>query len=405
MASSSKSKLPSKVKEKDSTLRGKEKETSKGKEKETQGQGALGKRCRPTSKDREFVDYGTVNDEVPAATVHGVICSLSPMKKSRGNRCSYFDGIMSDGKNSMRFVGFSSRLQYEMEQHHSKKEIVQLKDCQIKQARRGEKFELLLKSDSGIKKSPVQLDLSMMPQDASECPVVAIKDVESLKRFDRVTVKVKVKELMDHETIPDGSIKQDALVADSTGLMRVSVWGDYVGRLRLNVCYSLTNFMVKEYFGAKYLTMGRSPRSEIEEIVDIGTVLSAGDGEVALKRELKNAEIVGVDELEKHKSCFRCKGRVEPPADGCDVGKCSRPECGMFQRYEACGDQWSAKLVMSSSQVVGTILLSVYGRMVKELAGVAEDADVKAQMLLQGQKLNVVYTPGPQNVVTAFQVV
>ena len=91
--------------------------------------------------------------------------------------------------------------------------------------------------------------------------------------------------------IPDGSVKQNALVADSTGLMRVSVWGDYVGKLRLNACYSITNFMVKEYFRAKYLTMGRSPRSEIEEMVDIGTVSSTGDGEVALKRELKNAKL------------------------------------------------------------------------------------------------------------------
>ena len=77
----------------------------------------------------------------------------------------------------------------------------------------------------------------------------------------------------------------------------------------------------------------------------------------------------------------------------------------MLQRYEACADQWSAKLVVSSSEVVGTILLSVYGRMVKELAGVAEDSDVKAQMLLRSQKLEVTYTPGPQNVVTSFHAV
>ena len=395
MASTSKSK----------SSKGKEKEISKGQGKEKETHGVVGKRSRPSVKAGEFTDYGEVNDEMSAATVHGVICSLSPMKKSRGSRCSYFDGTLSDGKGSMRFVGFSSRLQCEMEQYHSKNETVQLKECQIKQARRGDKFEVILKSDSGVKKSSLPVDLSKLPKDVSESPVVAIKDIESLRKFDRVTVRVKVKELMDQEVIPDGSVKQDALVADSTGLMRVSVWGDYVGKLRLDVCYSLTNFMVKEYFGAKYLTMGRSPRSEIEEIVDIGTVSSTGDGEVALKRELKNAEVVGVDELDKHKSCFRCKARVEPPATGCDIGKCSRLECGMLQRYEACADQWSAKLVVSSSEVVGTILLSVYGRMVKELAGVAEDSDVKAQMLLRSQKLEVTYTPGPQNVVTSFHAV
>ena len=110
--------------------------------------------------------------------------------------------------------------------------------------------------------------------------------------------------------------------------------------------------MVKEYFGSKYLTMGKSPRSEIQEIMDIGVVQS-GAGDVMLKKELKDAVVVAVDELEKHKSCFRCKGRVEPPSTDSVSGRCSRVDCGIFQKYNECSDQWSAKLVVKSPQAEG----------------------------------------------------
>ena len=242
----------------------------------------------------------------------------------------------------MRFVGFSSRLQDELEGYRSKKDVVELRDCEVKTARRGvEKFKLMLKSDTRIKKSPEKVDISKVP--GNECPVVIVKDIESKERYDRVTVKVKVQNVMEKESLADGSIKQDLLVGDSSGVVRVSVWGDCVGKLRTNVSYSLTNFMVRKYFGSSYPTMGRCPMSEVEEIIDIGLVPNTDGGE--LKRESKSATVVGVDELEKHKCCFRCKGHVEPPGEASGIGKCSRAECGMLQQYEECTDQWSASKV------------------------------------------------------------
>ena len=107
----------------------------------------------------------------------------------------------------------------------------------------------------------------------------------------------------------------------------------------------------------------------------------------------------------QHKSCFRCKGRVEPPGVEGITGRCSRADCGMFQKYDECVDQWSAKVVVKSPQAVGqvgTILLSIYGKMLKDFVGVGEDVDVTPQMLLNIPKMTVTYTPGPQNVVIGF---
>ena len=41
--------------------------------------------------------------------------------------------------------------------------------------------------------------------------------------------------------------------------------------------------------------MLRSPRSEVEEIVDIGSLVDAEDGDVVLKKMLSDAFVLGVD--------------------------------------------------------------------------------------------------------------
>ena len=133
-------------------------------------------KARSHSKS-DVVDFSEVTEEVHAANVHGLVTLLSPI--TQGWRCSFFDGTLCDGHNSMRVVGFSSRLQDELEGYRSK-DVVELRDREVKTARRGVgKFELMLKSDSRIKKSPEKLDMSKLPDIGNDCPVVMVKDIES----------------------------------------------------------------------------------------------------------------------------------------------------------------------------------------------------------------------------------
>ena len=57
----------------------------------------------------EVEDLDTLDQPIPKAKVHGVITSLSPVKK--GRTCSYFDGTLADGTSKIRVVGFSSSQQ------------------------------------------------------------------------------------------------------------------------------------------------------------------------------------------------------------------------------------------------------------------------------------------------------
>ena len=50
----------------------------------------------------EFEDVSGVTQPSPNAKLCGVVCGVSPMKKSK--MCAYFDGEISDGKSTMRLL-------------------------------------------------------------------------------------------------------------------------------------------------------------------------------------------------------------------------------------------------------------------------------------------------------------
>ena len=95
---------------------------------------------------------------------------------------------------------------------------------------------------------------------------------------------------------------------------------------------------------------------------------------------------------------------MEPPANTNDSGKCSRAECDMLQLYSECNDQVSAKLVFKGGDDRGTVLLTMYGKLLKEMAGVSEDGIVSLSTMLHIRLANATYTLGPQNIITVFAV-
>ena len=80
--------------------------------------------------------------------------------------------------------------------------------------------------------------------------------------------------------------------------------------------------------------------SEIIAIDDIGSVVeqSKEDEELLV---IKNVTIVSVPYLDTYKSCLQCKEPQNLP-----LGKCSKTECMMLQRYELCTEHTSAKLML-----------------------------------------------------------
>ena len=59
--------------------------------------------CKRSAQD---VDDYTDLDEMETANIHGVLKTLSPVKK--GKHSNFFDGVLTDGTSDMQVVGFRS---------------------------------------------------------------------------------------------------------------------------------------------------------------------------------------------------------------------------------------------------------------------------------------------------------
>ena len=91
------------------------------------------------------------------ASVHGLVTSLSPIKK--GRTCSYFDGTLTDGSDKIRFVGFGGSQQRKMSDYKERSLTINLDDCEVKPARRGSKMEIMLKGSTTLTNSPKKFDI------------------------------------------------------------------------------------------------------------------------------------------------------------------------------------------------------------------------------------------------------
>ena len=108
--------------------------------------------------------------------------------------------------------------QQKLNDYHQKNIAVALENCEVKPARQGEGYEVMLKSSTVIKQSPKKLDVaSLMADITTASKTVTLLSLESLDVFEKVTVNIKVVELKD-ETQVGGRVKRDVSVADGSGM-------------------------------------------------------------------------------------------------------------------------------------------------------------------------------------------
>ena len=148
-------------------------------------------------------------------------------------------------------------------------------------------------------------------------------------------VQVKVLKVMDPTA--SGKKVQDVTVADSTDCARCTLWETDIGQLEKGKSHDMKMFLIQE--------------DDIGETVSYSAELQDNSTTIL------SAEIVGVAELEKHKTCLRCKGRVEPLDLG--LGRCAKKDCQMLQKYAVCPEHLSATLMFMTAP--GLVSLHTYG--------------------------------------------
>ena len=149
------------------------------------------------AKKRSYEEIENIDDVDGCTSIHGAVVTLSPLKK--GRKATFFDGLLADETSQ---VGFQGMQQRKLNDYHQKNIAVTLENCEVKPARQGEGYEVMLKTSTLIKQSPKKLDVaSLMADIATASKTVTLSSLESLDVFQKVTVNIKVVELKDEAQV------------------------------------------------------------------------------------------------------------------------------------------------------------------------------------------------------------
>jgi len=79
----------------------------------------------------EELELSNLSESCKHAIVHGVVTELSPVKQSAKN-CKYFQAQLSDGKKTIKVVGFDPALHQSMNNSQKDRKPIKVTNCRLK---------------------------------------------------------------------------------------------------------------------------------------------------------------------------------------------------------------------------------------------------------------------------------
>ena len=334
------------------------------------------------SRKRDISQLEEIDEPCTSINVHGAVTSISPIKK--GRKALFFDATLADTTSKVRVVGFSPQQQILLNDLHKTGSPVELTNCEVKHSRQGQGYDIMLKSNTQIRKSPKKIDMDTIMTLTPECKIITLDALPTLPQYEKVSVNVKVLQLFKREEVgQDKKVKREASVADHTAATRVVLWEQHVDALQEGKCYNLKNFHVKEFQSKKHLSMPKS-NFEISPIDNIENTVKPlpEDDEYTT---IHDVQVIGVQQLDTYKACLQCKARVEPLTP--PLGKCTKENCLMVQLFDLCQEQISARVLLRhyTKRQYNHITCSVFGEAVYQLANVPKDHPITKVDLLKSQ--------------------
>ena len=210
-----------------------------------------------------IMDISNLEPATSASMEGAFVGNILPIKTSRNNpRVKYFEGKISDGAKTVRFVSFEPKLRSQVEEAEENLYGIALTNCAVKRSREAGELEVLVSSQMKISNSPKKFKVD----DKTINELSAVKSVEimpldklqDVAEQQHVTVKGKVVTVYPNEKVAiksSGKIlsKHDCEIADSTAVYRCVTWENQIKFFKENKSYILKNVTVRSFNGAKYL--------------------------------------------------------------------------------------------------------------------------------------------------------
>lgn len=190
-----------------------------------------------------------------------------------------------------------------------------------------------MNKNSTVLPSPKKIDCKI-----EERPKVSISDVENVRDFTQIDITAKVIKVCPTRAVSTGLL-QEVTLGDTTGTIVLSCWENNIDKLEESNTYDFQFLTVKSYREEKTLQF-----SSNTTFTPVDAVVVAEEGVYEATLQLKQAEIIGVQNYTVHYSCISCSSKVYMMADT-TYSKCSK--CSILQSLNLCDKKVSANLLFS----------------------------------------------------------
>ena len=171
----------------------------------------------------------------------------------------------------MRLAGFDSKKQEQLSLLLKEKEPVTINNCQLKQFKFSDEIEIIITSTTKFAKSQEKFNITVEEASSSSASPITLDSVSKLQDFQNIIVRAKVLTLKESLEVEPSLLKQDIIIADATGTVRLTVWQQDTNQLCIGKSYVFDKVTVRSYDGSKYLTPPKSSWS-YSTCDDIGSV-------------------------------------------------------------------------------------------------------------------------------------
>ena len=271
----------------------------------------------------------------------GLITQVSPIKKNSKKNANvrYFNGQISDGKQTARIICFDPSLHQTVDQALKNRSSISFVNCQVKPNVFDKQLEVVA-TTSRIYTVPTENF-----EDKTSSKQISISELSDLSTTALLQVDITIKVLsIDPSTTVnknDGSkvTKQDCIISDSTGTCRLVLWETDVEKLVQGQSYQIKVASVRIFKDTKYLSI--SANCTFSEVANIGVVKEPSDDEDNAKFKDVVGEIDTVLSSEQYYSCKSCKSKLQQ--DGV-FAKC--PKCSSLAKISNCTMVSTARVII-----------------------------------------------------------
>ena len=281
-----------------------------------------------------------------------------------------------DQTQSINLVGFDPSIQSKLKALEDKKVPILLRNVDVKVNKYTKKLEVVVQRYSEVTTSSKQFHITDI--DTIGAKPILLKELPTLKEFDKVNVKVKVLDTKNPQAVGKQLKKQEITIAESSGNCVPAIWQEAIGSLEIGESYYITKLTVRVFRGEYSVSMPANGSSvtKIDDVENVDECLTESNED-----SLMGATIIAVKKFEQFNACTYCNGEVKA-----DTAECTK--CGTWLILSRCPFNQMAKLDLEGPNTT-FLTVVVYNNLIKAI--VKKDQQITVTSLLKAKPFDFTY--------------